>query len=86
VKDEGNINMVLKREECVCVWANGLLWTVQLTCFAKIPEILRLVEVMEDSLELGCPYEDVYSVDWPWVKVNVLIENTRLTLGNFRSI
>jgi hypothetical protein len=46
-------------------------------CFAKNPEILCLDELMEDSLELGCPY-DVYSVDWPWVKVNVLTENTRL--------
>jgi hypothetical protein len=32
--------------------------------FAKIPEILCLDELMEDSLELGCPYGDVYSVDW----------------------
>jgi hypothetical protein len=47
-------------------------------CFAKIREILCVDELMEDSLEFGCPYEDVYSIDWPWVKVNVLIENTRL--------
>jgi hypothetical protein len=44
-------------------------------CFRKMPEILCQDE-MEDAL--GYPNEDAYSVDWPWAKVNVLIENTRL--------
>ena len=61
---------------CVGKWA--FVNTSMNLCFAKILEILCLDELMEDSLELVCPYEDVYSVDWPWVKVNLLIENTRL--------
>jgi hypothetical protein len=70
--------MVLKREECVCGGKWAFVDSSMDLCFAKIPEVLRLDELMEDSLELGCPYEDVYSVDWLWAKVNVLIENTRL--------
>jgi len=76
VKDEGNINTVLKREECVGKWA--FVYSSMDLCFAKIHEILCLDELMEDFLEFGCPYEDVYLVNRPWVKVNVLIENTRL--------
>ena len=61
---------------CVGKWA--FVNSSMNLCFAKILEILCLDELMGGSLELVCPYEDVYSVDWPWVKVNLLIENTRL--------
>jgi len=61
----------------------GFCGQFQWNSFAKIHEILCLDELMEDSLEFGCFYEDVYPVNWPWVKVNVLIENTRLAWCNF---
>ena len=48
-------------------------------CFANVPEILCLEEHMEESLELACPYEGVYLVDWTWVKLNVLVKNIRLS-------
>jgi hypothetical protein len=62
----------------MCVGIRAFVDSSMNPCFAKIPEILCLDELMEDSLELGCPYEGVYSVDWPWVKVNVLTESTLL--------